>query len=83
MPWKLQLDPNDLARSNWLRALAAYSLQFAIGDYTTIAPAADQGFTALIILPTTVLRGRRLHQFMCSTELKLHRGPSKLQPVAI
>jgi hypothetical protein len=83
IPWKLQPGSRDCASSSWLRALAAYSLQLRIGT-TPLSPRHESSVFWRSAYSRPRSRGDApLHQLMCSTGSELHRGPAKLQPVAI
>ena len=83
IPWKVQPGSRDCASSSWLRALAAYSLQLRIGT-TPLSPRHESSVFWRSPYSRPRSRGDApLHQLTCSTGSGLHRGPAKLQPVAI
>ena len=83
IPWKVQPGSRDCASSSWLRALAAYSLQLRIGT-TPLSPRHESSVFRRSPYSRPRSRGDApLHQLPCSTGSGLHRGPAKLQPVAI
>jgi hypothetical protein len=83
MPLKVQPGSRDCASSSGLRALAAYSLQLRIGT-TPRSPRHESSVFRRSPYSRSRSRGDApLHHLPCSAGSELHRGPAKLQPVAI